>query len=255
MESKHKALVLSALLLSAAANVQASTTYDFRSGGTSYTQVNGSGYGNGLDFGDMTASAWATTGVPTSSNSLIDEAQIHQWSTGLGACNKDEGLAFGGCNTSSEHQVDNIGDDDYVLFLFDGLVEFDNLIFDPYFKSDRDISFWIGTISGSSSLLGLDPFDLDAGQSNSIGFGGYNQKNFRKGSGAKTVNLTGANGGNIGNALLFSARADAGSYDDDDRFKIRSLEVNAVVVPVPAAAWLFGSGLLALAGFARRKSA
>jgi len=34
-----------------------------------------------------------------------------------------------------------------------------------------------------------------------------------------------------------------------------TVNVNTAVVPVPAAVWLFGSGLLALAGVARRKSA
>lgn len=38
---------------------------------------------------------------------------------------------------------------------------------------------------------------------------------------------------------------------DDFRFYISSMEVSAV--PVPAAVWLFGSGLLGLAGLARRK--
>ena len=37
-----------------------------------------------------------------------------------------------------------------------------------------------------------------------------------------------------------------------DRFFIDNLRVNAV--PVPAAIWLFGSGIVALAGFARRKN-
>jgi len=253
MKMTKQIMVLTALLMSASINSQASTIYDFTNGGTSYTQVNGSGFGNGLDFGDMTATAWATTGVPTGSNSLIDQAQIQQWGTGLGACNKDEGLAFGGCNTNSEHQVDNLGDDDYVLFTFDSLVQFENIKIDPFFYSDRDVSFWIGNISSSGVMMSLDPADLDPGQSNSVGFGDYNQKSFSKGSGIKTVDLTGANGGNIGNALLFSARADAGNSYDNDLFKINSLEVIAVV-PVPAAAWLFGSGLLGLAGIARRKT-
>jgi len=244
----------SALLLTAAAYSHAAI-YDFTSGGSSFTEVNGPGFGNGLDYGDMTASAWATTGVPTNNNSLIDEAQIHAWSTGLGACNKSEGLANGGCSTSTEHQVDNIGDDDYILFLFDQTVSFDNIVIDPYFRSDRDVSFWIGNISSSSDLLGLDPADLDLGSTNSIGFGPYNQKSFYGASSSpETIDLTGATGGNIGNALLFAARADAGNYYDNDYFKIASLEAVAVV-PVPAAVWLFGSGLIGLIGFARRKSA
>ncbi len=257
----------SALLLAAASSAQAiTTTYDFRNGGTSYTEVNGPGFGNGLDFGAMTATAWATTGSPTgANNSLIDDAQIHQWATGLGVCNRQEGAIGSGCSTSTEHQVDNVGDDDYVLFLFDQAVQFDNIKIDPYFTSDRDVSYWIGNIaSATGSMLGLDPADLDPAVSipyntngggasaSSTDFPFYNQKKFGVGSGVKTVNFSAAVGGNIGNALLFAARADAGNSYDNDYFKIRSLKVTTVV-PVPPAVWLFGSGLLGLVGIARRK--
>ena len=39
----------------------------------------------------------------------------------------------------------------------------------------------------------------------------------------------------------------------DDNFYIRTAD--AAVIPVPAAVWLFGSGLLGLIGIARRKKA
>lgn len=249
-----KILVISAVLVAATTNIQAATiTYDFTSGGTNYTEINGTGYGNGLDFGDMTATAWATTGVPDGSNYLIADAQVQQWATGLGACNRDEGLAFGGCSTSAEHQVDNIGNDDYILFLFDQTVQFDNIKINPFFNSDRDVSFWVGNISGSGLMMGLNPADLDPGATNTVGFNPYSQKNFGKGTNIKTVDLSLASGGNIGNALLFASRADAGSKNDNDYFKIDSLTVTTVV-PIPAAVWLFGSGLLGLVAVARRKA-
>ena len=47
--------------------------------------------------------------------------------------------------------------------------------------------------------------------------------------------------------LIDKLRLDFGNY-----FLVDDLELNAV--PVPAAAWLFGSGLIALFGFARRNS-
>jgi len=42
---------------------------------------------------------------------------------------------------------------------------------------------------------------------------------------------------------------------DEDKYQIRngSYLVQTTVVPVPAAAWLFGSGLVGLISFARRK--
>jgi hypothetical protein len=39
--------------------------------------------------------------------------------------------------------------------------------------------------------------------------------------------------------------------DSDNDYAFAAVTVNAV--PVPAAAWLFGSGLIALVGFSKRK--
>jgi hypothetical protein len=103
-------------------------------------------------------------------------------------------------------------------------------------------------------MSGLNPADLDPNQTNTVGFNPYSQKGFGAGTSIKTVDLSLANGGNIGNALLFAARAKPGTQGDNDHFKIDSLTVTTVV-PVPAAAWLFGSGLLGLVGVARRKAA
>lgn len=262
MKINWPAFIAAASLVAYLAPAHASTTYDFTSGGTPYVD-SGGGYGNTLDFGGMTATAWATTGIPIGNNSLIDVAQLHQWSTGLGVCNRDEGLVNGGCSTYTEHQVDNVGDDDYVLFVFDTLVNFEEIKIDPYFTSDRDVSFWIGTIATASVMSGMNPADLDptsltglgsgysGGPSGSTIFTDYNQKNFTSGSGVKTVDLTGAFGGNFGNALLFAARADAGNKYDNDYFKIKELTVTPI--PVPAAIWLFASGLLGLVAVARRK--
>jgi hypothetical protein len=243
----------SALLLAATSNVQASTTIDFTIPGSPATMV-GSGYGNALDFGGLTVTAWATTGQP---NSNIEDAQIDRFGTGLGVCNRSEGI---NCSDPA-HQVDNFGDDDYVLFLFDQQVDFESIVIDPFNTWDRDVSFWVANITGFGMLPGMNPADLDPisgntnqnGPTNSADFPFYNKKNASPSSNPKTFNLSNALGGSTGNALLFAARADAGDKKDNDRFKISSLTYTAVV-PVPAAVWLFGSGLLGLVGVARRKT-
>jgi hypothetical protein len=236
-----KLLITAALLLSATAN-HASTTYDFTNPGTSSTEI-GSGFGNALDFGNMVATSWATTGDPDGANSLINSAQILRFNTGLGSCNREEGA---GCS-NPQHQFDNYGDDDYVLFVFDQQVQFDNIVIDPFGKFDRDVSFWITDLTSlQTDLTGLDPASLDI---TSALFGINTLDKNKKGSGAITIDLN----NRIGNALLFAPRADAGNKKDNDAFKISSLEVTAVV-PVPAAVWLFGSGLIGLVGLARRKS-
>lgn len=252
------ACLVSALLLALASNIQASTTVDFTVPG-SPANMNGSGFGNSLYFSGngLTVTAWATTGLPNGANSLINDAQIDRFNTGLGVCNRQEGV---NCSNPA-HQVDNIGDDDYVLFLFDQQVEFENIVIDPFGVWDRDVSYWVADINASGVMSGLDPADLDPqsgntnqnGPTNSADFPNYNRKNAGISSGPKTFNLVNAFGGNVGNALLFAARADAGDKKDNDRFKISSLTYTAVV-PVPAAVWLFGSGLLGLVGIARRKT-
>lgn len=235
-----KSLIALTLLLSAA-NSHASTVYDFTSPGTTSTEI-GSGFGNALDFGNLTVTSWGTTGVPSNVNSNLDEGQILRFNTGLGACNKSEGA---NCYNPA-HQVDNVGDDDLVLFMFDSAVDFNNIVIDPFGIYDRDVSFWIANITtAESDLVGFNPFTLIDGSS--IFGTATNISNFA-GNGPMSINL----GGTTGNALLFGGTLDAGYYqDDDDRFKIASL--NVTVVPVPAAIWLFISGLIGIAGFARRK--
>jgi hypothetical protein len=76
-------------------------------------------------------------------------------------------------------------------------------------------------------------------------------------TGATNLCLTGQALDNNGNAVLVSLGnlgADWGSFDGVPYAEIYSVHVEAV--PVPAAAWLFGSGLLGLLGFwrLRRKS-
>ncbi len=232
--------LLAGCMLGASLSAQAAVTYDFTSGGTTSTEI-GSGFGNALDFGDMTVTAWGTTGVPTNANSLLDVGQINRFSTGLGACNKSESA---NCNNPA-HQVDNVGDDDLVLFLFDSTVTFNNITIDPYGVYDRDVSFWIANISAADSdLTGLAPASLINGSS---AFGSITNV----WNSASYLPISIDLGGASGNALLFGGRLDFGSYYDNDRFKIASLDVTPV--PVPAAAWLLGSGLLALVGVSRRK--
>lgn len=235
---RKKLLATSALLLTATFSHAATTTYDFTGSGPAPLET-GSGYGNTLDYGDFQVTAWATTGVPINSNSLIDDAQILDYGSGLGVCNRTESCSF------PNFQVDNMGDDDYVLFVFDQAVQFDSIVIDPYGYFDRDITFWTANISTPADLTGLDPAALDFPGSTIFGDPTFNYNTW--GYGPKTINL---NGG-IGNALLFAAQADPGNIGDYDAFKITSL--TTTVVPVPAALWLFGSGLIGLVGLARRR--
>ena len=237
------ALITSTILLAVATSAQATTTtYDFRIPGSASTET-GTGYNNALDFGDLTINAWSTTGVPYFANYQLDNAQIDRFSTGLGVCDKSDGLDC----YNPDHQVDNVEDDDYVLFLFDNQVQFDNIVIDSFDFSDNDVSYWIADVTNPVDLTGTERDDLINGTTI---FGAMTDIDNPKSSGSFNLSL----GGATGNALLFAARSDTDIYSDNDYFKITSL-TTTTVVPVPAAVWLFGSGLLGLVGVARRKTA
>ncbi|NOQ89498.1 MAG: VPLPA-CTERM sorting domain-containing protein, partial [Gammaproteobacteria bacterium] len=67
---------------------------------------------------------------------------------------------------------------------------------------------------------------------------------------ASSFNFLSAPGGNAAGPFLAASKwQSTGPLGEDSAW------VGANVVPVPAAVWLFGSGLIGLIGFARRKKA
>ncbi|GAA3946551.1 VPLPA-CTERM sorting domain-containing protein [Allohahella marinimesophila] len=203
----------------------------------------GNGYGNSLTFGSMTARAYADTGY----YGKLETAQLLQWNTGLGVCNRDERKNCG----SPQHQVDNSHSKDLVAFFFDSAVNFDSVTIDPYGKFDRDISYWVGSVGTDFNLSGNTYSSLEA-----VGFGSRTDAHSTVSNHALTVGLSGT-----GNALLVSASI-AGGYTGNDFFKISGLNISAVTgpdtptpVPLPAAAWLMMSGLAAYGWTARKRKA
>jgi hypothetical protein len=231
------------VLLTAGPAAQA-ITFNLYTGGTPATNL-GSSWGNVRTFAqagvELDVSAWgATDNFPSGA---FETAYVGRYSTGLGICNRSEG-SLSNCQASgTEHQVDNVGKQELILFRFNNAMAFDAITIDPYGTWDRDVSFWVGTVGPSFSLTGYQYTDLA-----SLGFGAQQNRANTRGDAALTINL----GSLVGNALLFSAGFNP--FDNKaDRFKIRSLTAStpAQVVPVPAAAWLFASALGAL-GAVRR---
>jgi hypothetical protein len=167
-------------------------------------------------------------------------------STGLGVCNRKEGSMSSCLNGNSLHEVDNVGQQDLVLFLFDSPQTIQSLTIEPYGDWDRDISFWVGNVATGMTLSGSTFAGLGA-----LGFGGQVNSLNSPGSSPLTISL----GGHTGNALLIG-----GLYPADgtpDRFTIRSLVTSSgsvSVVPVPAAGWLLVSAFAVLAGIRRRQA-
>jgi len=243
--SQIRKVILSFVVLALAGSPALASTWNFASGGNPVTS-NGSHYGNQLVFdagpAELRVRAWSNTGRhPTGS---FETASILRFSTGLGVCNRKEGSINSCIGGSLDHQVDNVSQQDLVLFLFDSLQVMQSLTIDPWGAWDRDVSFRVGTVSPGVSLTGATFSSLGT-----LGFGSQVNSLNGPGEGPVTINL----GGLTGNALLIGA---LNPYDGSpDRFKIRQLVTSTpmTVVPLPGAGWLLLSALGFLAG--NRRSA
>ena len=236
---------LPAILLLMACQTAMASTWTFASGGDSYS-TSGSSYGNQLTYSHgvetLQVSAWANTAVAPANG--FETAYIRDFSTGLGVCNREEGnisscINGGGAN----HQVDNVGQQDLVLFLLDSPQAMQSLTIDPNGTWDRDVSFWVGNVSTGMTLVGSTFANLGA-----LGFGSQVNSLNSASNAALTISL----GGYMGNALLVGGLFPADG--SPDRFKIRSLVTTTgiSVVPVPAGAWLLVSAFGVLATIRRQ---
>jgi hypothetical protein len=235
-----------ASMLTISITAQASTTWDWRVSSGGFIELEDfegsdgfitSGSGGALDGLMSGALGYSDTGK----GGTFELADMRSEWTGLGVCNEfEEGDCINVTSAVNNHQVDNQGEQDWVLLIFEpfgGLLSFESLVHSPYGAADRDASYWIGNIGEGFDLRGLGYADLA-----SIGFGDRIDTSADYGEGTVTIDF----GGAVGNAILIGAKLG----DTDDRLKIAA--VQASVVPIPAAAWLFASGLGMLGWFRKR---
>jgi len=138
-----------------------------------------------------------------------------------------------------EHQVDNNGSYDFVLFVFNSVMDPTSILINPYGDYDRDVTYWVGNLGASLSTLNLG----------NMGLGSRTDDNSTSSDNSRSVSL----GGGTGNALLLAARLPGNGADENiDRFKIESLSANTAV-PEPATFGLAGLALVGL-GLLRRRS-
>ncbi|MGC4015959.1 MAG: PEP-CTERM sorting domain-containing protein [Luteolibacter sp.] len=184
----------------------------------------------------VTASAWAYT--YGSSDNALEAASLGQWNVGMGVVSGTEDPS------GIDHQLDNEGPDEWVLFMFSSNVQITGVTIDPYGVYDRDVTYWVGSVSPNLNLTGKTYADLA-----SLGFSAETADFSTASESARTVSISGS--GTM-NAILFGAKRGEFSGSDIDRFKITAISGTPIVaVPEPSGLLLGALGLVTL--FKRRR--
>lgn len=229
-------------LIAFAAGLAALSSLSSNGQSLSYNLGGNAGYsnttGNKITFADqgvkLTATAYSYT--KGSDNTALEASKLGQFGPGLGVVNNEEN------NSSPYHQVDNFGQNDYILFVFDTLVDVSSIRITPSpGPFDQDVSYWVGNVSNTNldnvTYSGL----IDRG------FSGEQVVMGTLSSNSKDVPINSPSTGI--NAVLFGAQR--GLEKDSnyiDAFKVGNLK--ATVVPEPSSALLSIAGLL---GFCMRR--
>lgn len=212
-----QAAVVSALLLGTSGFAEAITWTFTGSGGEGTIGNSRSFTSEGVT---VTATAWTYT------SSGFQEARLGLWSTGLGVCSQSENCG------NPVHQVDNAGQNEYVLFQFSSSVDPLSVRIDPYGTYDRDASYWTGNVALPSDLLRGETYASLGG----VGFFSRIDNNGSVSSNPRDVSITSP----FVTALLFGPRYNGGG---DDYFKITSLTGSASV-PEPSSLLLLSLGMI-----------
>lgn len=215
-------------------------------------------------IGGLTVTATAYATANTSNTTFSGTPTIGSYSGyGLGVCSAADGTNCPG--TAPQHQVDNNGAYEFILFRFSSAVSLDSIVLANFGTTgssiDMDISYWVNPSSLTSIPAGATyVFCGDAGE------GAANQNTCPTsqgsgngiGTGSMTDTLTGSNV----TSLLVGAYTGATTSPADsipDYFKIQELNVTAggsqAPTPEPATFGLIGLSLAGLGlALRRRKS-
>jgi hypothetical protein len=178
----------------------------------------------------VTANAWSYHG------GVFNEARLGQWSTGIAVCAVPETCS------NPQHQVDNVGQHDFVLLRFSAPIDPLSVRVDPYGTYDRDVSYWVGNIS-SSNLTGKTFNQLGG-----LGFLGGSLPVNSNGTISSSPRDVSINNSIPVNALLIGAKY-LGTGDGDDRFKIT--KASGYSVPEPGTLLMLGLGMVLVFGWHR----
>jgi hypothetical protein len=183
----------------------------------------------------VTATAWSYL-------SSFQPGALGRWNQGLGVCGQSELSSPGGC-TSPEHEVDNDGYRDFVLFTFSSPVDPLTMTITTVSDDDLDVSYYVGTLNLPADKLQNDTLALLATR----GFVARLDSDYSGSADSRSVAMTSG----FVTGLLFGAREGS----NNDGFKIASLTVDKpnLTVPEPASMLMFGFAALGIAPRLRRR--
>ena len=200
-------------------------------------------FGNFLNFysenKNLVVTSWGYT--KGTSNTAFEAARGSQYTIGMGVSNAEESTG------NPDHQMDNGGADDWMLFYFDEMVGNATVTIDPYGSYDRDVTYYTATLDGPVDLTNLTYADLMA-----LGFSARHDSYSTVSGDAREVAIADSPGGF--NAILFGAWQGEPSSDSLDCFKISGVSATYTgapnphnsTIPEPSTAWLGLLGSLAL---------
>lgn len=233
-----------AVALAVATPATASTTITFTGGSSATDGPDGNirtGYGSGGI--QVQAAAFSYDG------STLEQAWLGAYSSGLGVTNNGEGNG----TTNNNHTIDNSGQKDFVLLIFNQAVNIQSAVLTPFSlgSGPTDNDAWI-----SYANFAL-PFTTPGTQVplNSALWAALNGVDYTvNGNTSSPYSVNFNSSGFYGNVwLIGAANPNPDSYADG--FKLSSIKVNAAV-PEPAtwAMMLLGFGAIGLSVRARRRS-
>lgn len=245
-------IINSILFVAAAAFAQSSLASVVFSFGTPNGTEIGSGFGNTYSFTDSSGLSVDVTsfGLTANGGTEFEAAQVGQFFGGLGSCNTFEGL---GCN-SPLHTADNIGQKEVLVMAFNQQVDFSSVELTNFGTDNNyvDIEYWIGTAPIPVALAGSTASNTTKSNDSITTISGFGESTYSfEYVGFQDIASFDLTPG-TGNVLIIGATfGDPFKDGNNDRFKLSSVTVTAV--PIPAAAWLFGSALIGMSALKRRK--
>ena len=195
--------------------------------------------GNSMSFTTSGVTATVTAWYLNSSGTL-QKATLGQYSSGLGVCYAGEN-----CSSSSRQQLDDSGNEEFLLLTFSKPVDPTSITIQSPTTSGLGVSYWLG--STTSQSLNLTNMNMTSSLS-TMGFGSATSSDASKGS-TRTIDFGGPPTTSV-NAILF------GAMYSSDSFEISGFSGGTpVAASVPEPASIFLLFTVAVAGFGLRRRA